>query len=176
MPFVDRRPLLSRCMMLYNRVKVIVCFAALFFLGTVIALYCVHKSVSTSIRNAYALEWAGDMVIEYMDTNHGQWPKSWDNLREPYVELCKYAVPPCSFDELQATVRVDWNADLDELVRTVPAADVTSLSVVYIEGSTSHWPGADPNQMILDYIKGTKTGRMQYWHNRRGEEKVGKKR
>jgi hypothetical protein len=37
------------------------------------------------VDDAYALWGAAEMVVEYLDTHDGRWPKGWDDLR-PYFD------------------------------------------------------------------------------------------
>ncbi len=117
--------------------------------------YFVHRT-NEAVKNAYAVWWVADMVIEYMKANDGRWPKSWDDLRQPYEICTNRSGRPWTFDELESRAAVDWNADPAELVRSTldlrnaePAFRVIWLR----DGSESHWQTREPNRMVLEYLQ-----------------------
>ena len=112
----------------------------------------VYRTVYVVVPDAYAQWWVADMVIEHMERNDGAWPKSWDDLREPYTICAGRSGPSWSFDELRERVEVDFNTDPDQLIAAASDAS-PPFRVIYLRsGGQHHWEGREPNQMILSYL------------------------
>jgi hypothetical protein len=123
------------------------------------AVYLVSRS-DAAVRNAYAAWWVADMVIEYLETHGGAWPRGWDDLQEPYEECVRRSGRPWSFEDLRGRVEVDWGADPARLA--VASGDATGppFRVIWLRGGgQAHWEGHEPNRMVLDYLRGRTPGR-----------------
>ena len=119
------------------------------------------------IPYAYAKWDTANLLIEYMETHDGKWPRGWQDLQECYIRL---TADGRSFDdrsmrsgqslaELQAHVGIDWNADPTQLLTATPDRDEPFRVVWALNGSTTVWSGAEPNEMILCYLRETATTR-----------------
>jgi len=109
--------------------------------------------VKNTIRGSYAVWWVADMCIEHMEVNDGQWPRSWDDLRDDYQTCVARSGQPWSFEELSSQVEVDWHANPIELL---PIVDDSSLDLKLIwlrNGSDAHWSGQEPNTKVVEYLK-----------------------
>ncbi len=110
------------------------------------------NAIRAHFNNAYSVWWVADMVIEHMDANNGDWPKSWDELRDDHQSCIAQRGGPSTFEELQSRVSIDWDADPDEL-RTQHADGTATFTVIKLkDGTADHISGEEPNQKILDYL------------------------
>ena len=115
-----------------------------------IAFYAIN--VNHSVRNSYAAWWVANMVVEHMQANHGRWPNNWDDLRDDYQTCVKRSGRPWQFDELKRRVKIDWNANPDDLIRKHADSEVEFRVIWLADGTRSHWAGREPNQIVLDYF------------------------
>jgi hypothetical protein len=114
----------------------------------------VVKPAAEGIRNAYAVWWGSDMVIEHMETNGGAWPTCWDDLRDDYQTCVDTAGQPWTFEELRGRLVIDWSADPAELAKAHEKPDGPPFRAIWLQnGPSTHWSGREPNQMILDYLR-----------------------
>jgi hypothetical protein len=118
-------------------------------------------------RQAYAVWWTADLVIAYMESHDGAWPRNWEDLRalaEPTPEVNQTAEadgrvivefrPNAGIEELQNLVEIDWGADPDELLKAPRNEAGPPFRVIYLRnGRSTHYEGREPNQMILDYLE-----------------------
>ncbi|MSR57560.1 MAG: hypothetical protein EXS05_07800 [Planctomycetaceae bacterium] len=99
--------------------------------------------------------WVAEMVIEHLRLHNGAWPRQWTDLREPFDRCVERSGRSWSFDDLRSRVDVDWEADPKLLARQVDANGQATFRVVYLrEGRLDQAVNAEPNQMILDYLRG----------------------
>jgi hypothetical protein len=109
------------------------------------------------VRNAYAVWWAADMVVEHLKANDGAWPQDWDDLQDDYQTCVKRSGQPWSFDELQSRVVVDWHADPKQLASLANSNTVPPFRVIWLaDGTDNYWESNEPNQIIADYLKSSK--------------------
>jgi hypothetical protein len=111
------------------------------------------SALNEGIRNSYAEWWVADMVIEYLQANHDAWPRGWSDLRQPYENCVKRSGRPWTFEELQARVDVDWQADPKQLAAAAERQDTTFRVIWPRDGTDSSWELHKPNQMIYDYFR-----------------------
>ena len=131
---------------------VVVLFAALGY-----GIYAVHHYVTEVVPNAYAVEWVASMVIQHLKTHDNRWPRSWEDLHEPYETMAAPQNYPWSIDELQRRVAVDWSADAEALKTAKVRDGEAPFRVIWlIDGSESYWQGGDPNQRVFEYLTGRK--------------------
>lgn len=118
-------------------------------------------------RNAYAVWWTADLVIEHMEKNGGSWPRSWDELRATSDHAYKGTVstnrdgtmiaefrPRESIDELKRRVEINWSADPKELVKAEFKGTALPFRVIWLRnGRSTHYAGKEPNDMVLQYLK-----------------------
>ena len=113
---------------------------------------------ATQIPEAYAAWDAATLVIEYMDTHDGAWPRSWDELLTAAKTLPKddRRIRGTPIDQLSTRVRIDWDADPRKLAEAIPDPDALPFRVITrADGSDfpTLWSGAEPNTLILEYLK-----------------------
>lgn len=112
------------------------------------------QSVEKQIRNIYAAEWAGSLVVDYLSQNGDRWPTSWSDLQPVYEQQADRVGRPWSFEELQQRVDIDWMVDADELRRA--ALDERRPTVIVIrrkDGGTDHFQNWEPNAMVRAYFR-----------------------
>ena len=118
-------------------------------------------------RNAYAVWWTADLVIEHMEKHGGSWPRSWDELRVTSEQAYKGTAstnrdgtwiaefrPRDSIDELERRVEIEWKADTKKLAETDFKGKGPPFRVIWLRnGKTTHYSGKEPNDMVLEYLK-----------------------
>jgi hypothetical protein len=122
--------------------------------ASVLAL-CVSAviGVSNTIHNAYSAWWVADMVVEHMDANDNKWPKGWDDLLDDYRTcVANTGAQPWEFEELKKRVEIDWNANPHDLVSQQSNGKPKFVAIWLKGGFSSNWAGAEPNQIVLDYL------------------------
>ena len=135
----------------------------LFVLVTVAAfgawLVALFRDVSVGVTDAYAVEWVSGIVIDFMEANQGRWPTCSDDLRAPYQAATRQYTCPCSFEELQARVQVDWDADPSELVTANTDGQSPPFKVIWLSAGRDDHVVLEPNQRVRDYLnrKATET-------------------
>ena len=118
-------------------------------LGASYAAHSIHRMVATTVPNAYAMEWVGSMVVEYLDQNDGRWPRSWDDLHPIYEQHVAAVGQPWTFEDMKSRVRVRWDVDVD-WIRQLPAPP--DDLIVLRDGGDEHWSGHEPNTMVHAYL------------------------
>lgn len=122
-----------------------------------IGAYSLYRT-SEGIRNAYAVWWVADMVIEHMEANSGEWPAGWDDLRDDYQTCIESSGQPWSFEELSRRVVVDWDTDPQQLLRNAAESETATFHVIRLsDGSSAHWKTLEPNQLILEHLRSQKS-------------------
>jgi hypothetical protein len=130
-----------------------------------VAAYCaysVHRYVTETVPNAYAAEWVGGIVVDHLRQNGDRWPRSWDDLRPVYEQHASQSGQPWSFEELQSRVVIRWDVDVERLRREGNPDGNRHYPVISLrDGSTTHWVGFEPNEMVYRYLieqEGSKDG------------------
>lgn len=114
--------------------------------------------IRSTIHNSYAVWWVADMVVEHMEANSGEWPANWSDLRDDYETCVSRSGRPWRFEELRSRVEVDWSADPQSLLADSAGSDTASFRVIWLrDGTESHWAHAEPNQIILEYLRSRTT-------------------
>ncbi len=128
-------------------------------LGGAVAVYYGYRAIKAT-QDAYAVEWVAGMVIEYMETHDGAWPRNWEDLRTPYETCAQRAGGPWSFEKLRDRVDVDWGADPAQLATAPDIGAEPPFKVIWLRsGRQTHWESQEPNRMILDYLRSRKPAR-----------------
>jgi hypothetical protein len=136
-------------------------------LGAVYGGVAFVREVRGRPKEAYALWWTADLVIDYMDCHDGAWPKSWDDLRdnaerardvtqstEPGGSVNVEFRPKPNIEELERLVEIDWDANPDELLKASRRGVEPPFRAIYLRnGRSTHYQGREPNQMILEYLE-----------------------
>src|SRR4051794_15230597 len=101
----------------------------------------------------YAAWTVGDLLVEYMDTHDGKWPRNWEDLQAARESrLQKGGNVHTGFEKLRSMVKIDWNVDPDVLATAIATGDKFTVKVVtQLDGSRleANWgPDTEPNQKI----------------------------
>lgn len=112
----------------------------------------------TQIPEAYAAWDSATLVIEYMDTHDGAWPRSWNELLTAAKTLPKgdRHIRGTPIDQFSTLVRIDWGADPGKLAEATPAPNALPFRVITrADGSDfpTLWTGAEPNILVWEYLK-----------------------
>jgi hypothetical protein len=157
------------------RRRLIVCLVGLVSAVAVYLAVVFVQAVLDVPRQAYAVWWTADLVIEYMERHDGAWPRSWEDLRtlaETAPEVTESTDrngstviefrPHASIEELQRRVEVDWGADPDTLLKAPRKESGPPFRVIYLRnGKSTHYEGREPNQMILEYLESRRRGKAK---------------
>jgi hypothetical protein len=92
------------------------------------------------------------MVIAYMEAHDGEWPRSWDDLR-PQFDAGNGNVPGRTFREFQSRIRIDFDADPDQLYRKSVESPRASFRVIWPKWELFVRVGDDPNQRLCNYFR-----------------------
>ena len=133
------------------------CLVALIVLAVGIGWfgYRIYK-FGESIEDAYMMWWASNMVTGYMGKHQDQWPRGWEDLREPFEVCCKeVGARPWPFDKIKDRIEIDWNADPAVLRKAeMPPDPQKPFIVIWSKrGNTATWSGAEPNRLVLEYLQ-----------------------
>ncbi|HEX2476243.1 MAG TPA: hypothetical protein VHK01_15940 [Lacipirellulaceae bacterium] len=132
----------------YRNVAVLVVVAVL---GT--GAWCLYRTLD-GIRDAYAVWWVADMVVEHMIANQGAWPRDWDELRDDYQTCVARSGQPWSFEELRSRVIVDWSVDPKRLAAIASRGTRPPFRVIWLaNGRENYWERREPNQIIAEHLK-----------------------
>lgn len=120
--------------------------------------YQVYHLAYVLIPNSYAAWSTGDLIVEYIDTHEGKWPRSWDDLRIAEQSLERRGQPVYyDFQKLPQMIEVDWNANPVVLAKLQARSNEVPFEVVTkLDGSRvdARWgEDTEPNRKIYAYLK-----------------------
>lgn len=113
------------------------------------------------IPEAYAAWDSATLVIEYMDTHGGAWPRSWDDVFSaaktlPNGDRGLRGHDSGTVARIAGLVRIDWSADPRVLAHASPKSEVMPFRVI-TRGDGSDfptlWSGKEPNTLVWEYLK-----------------------
>lgn len=136
---------------------------SLFFVFTIVALLVVgatwfvrsiHYGFVEGPLDCYATMYAAGTVRTYLMRNNDRWPIGWEDLRPIFEERYRLGENAITFDELKQRLEIDFEADSAELSLYEFKADAPPFKVFRLRnGRSSYWQGAEPNTLILEYLK-----------------------
>jgi hypothetical protein len=120
--------------------------------------YQVYHLAYVLIPNSYAAWTTGDLIVEYIDTHEGKWPRGWDDLRVAKQSLERRSQPVYyAFQKLPQMIKVDWSADPTALAKLEARSNEVPFEVVTkLDGSKvdARWgEDTEPNRKIYVYLK-----------------------
>lgn len=118
-------------------------------------VYCIHRTATVTMPNAYAADWASEFVIEHLKSSGNRWPKGWHDLRDEFDRLNDVDSYPWSWQELQSLVVIDWQAEPAKLARALSTAEPPFRVIRLSDGSATHFDGSEPNRKVFDYLQTT---------------------
>jgi hypothetical protein len=131
------------------------------FLGVLIALLVLAVvsigasfmfSINSGIDDAYALWGAAEMVIDYMKTHEGSWPRDWNDLR-PQFNANNGRVGGWTFSRFEDRIAIDFNADPNQLCQESVESPRATFRVIWATHDSGVRIGDDPNQKLCDYFR-----------------------
>ncbi len=119
----------------------------------------VYRTVKVRQPEAHAMQSAGQLIVEHMRLHSGSWPRSWTDLRDT-CEVTGTRILSTNADaeiaELMRRVKIDWTADPEHLRHSSLQGDSATVAVVQLRSGARAWfIGAEPNELILDYLRKT---------------------
>jgi hypothetical protein len=117
------------------------------------------RNLQNTILDAYRVWDAARALEAYMDAHAGEWPRDWDELAR-FAERTGINSIGGTFATLRQHVMIDFQFDPATAAMEISEDDVEpNFKVVWLRnGSSVHWAGAEPNTLILDYLKSKKFG------------------
>ncbi len=107
---------------------------------------------SDPINDAYALLGASEMLISYMESHQGAWPRTWDELL-PQFKQNNGRVAGWSFERFQSRVAVDFDSDPEKLRQASLSSPVATFEVIRPKHLLAAQMGSGPNQVLCDYFR-----------------------
>ena len=132
--------------------NILITVLALLAAGIGFAIFAVRASL-IAVEDSYA-EWdAALAVISYMERNDGAWPTNWDAVRQGYLSATN--LHGLGWDNLYKRVDIDFIADPADLRKNaLLPQDEPPFKVIWLRNGKTHcWSGAEPNTMVLEYLK-----------------------
>ena len=111
-------------------------------------------------------QWATGLVVKYMETNDGAWPRSWDDLHATYKTLGGRLPGGETIESLEREVSIDFGFD-PIMASTAITEDASepNFRVIWLKnGSDAHYQGDEPNQRVFDFLKSRKFESRQLEH------------
>ena len=120
--------------------------------------YQVYHLAYVLIPNSYAAWTTGDLIVEYIDTHEGKWPRRWDDLRVAEQSLKRRGQNVYwDFEKLPQMIQVDWTANPVALAKLQARSNEVPFEVVTkLDGSKvdAVWgEDREPNRKIYVYLK-----------------------
>lgn len=113
-----------------------------------------YRGMTVRQRNAYAMQSAGQLIVEHLRLHSGAWPRCWAELRDTCATTSTRilgAEADAEIEELKRLVEVDWTTDTERLRRSPEPLVVVRLQ----NRRKDSFVGAEPNQMIWEYLRQT---------------------
>src|ERR1017187_6302866 len=102
--------------------RVLLAVAALALVTILFIGYSISHVVQVVIPHSYAAWETGDLMVAYLETHDGRWPRGWEDLREADAILRQRGRPLyCAFDRLPGIVKIDWSGDPEVLANRAVA-------------------------------------------------------
>ena len=111
----------------------------------VVALY-LYLASSNKTLECYATWDSGRLVIGYLFLKN-KWPQNWEDLSSVSDKIVFKG--PLSLAEIKSMIDVDFNEDILKLQQKVGTAKIIELK----NGHDSFWENANPNNLIMEYLK-----------------------
>lgn len=107
---------------------------------------------SYGIDDGYALWGAADMVIDYMESHDGRWPRGWDDL-EPRFNAGDGRVGGWSLDQFKRRIVIDFDVDPDRLHQQSLQSSATTFDVIRPRWDFHVRVGGSANERLHDYFR-----------------------
>ena len=119
--------------------------------------YSLYRVAYVRVPHSYAAWGTGDLLVEFMETHDGRWPREWKELSEARDSMLrKGRTVHGNFGQLPSMVKIDWDAKPAELAKLAVAQGETAVRVVTRpDGSRleANWgPDTEPNRKVARYL------------------------
>jgi hypothetical protein len=101
--------------------------------GALCAGAYVFAAWDDAIDDGYALLGATEMLVGYMESHDGRWPRGWSDLR-PEFEKTNGRVSGWSYEQFQSRIDIDFGADPAALRSASLASPDVTFEVVHAHG------------------------------------------
>jgi hypothetical protein len=119
------------------------------------AVFLFLRMIEQTVMDAYRVWGTGDMLVEYMEANDGQWPQNWDDIRQFMADHPRRYAGVAGFEDVHGHMDIDFTFDpwsvetSSEFEESKPAFRATWLR----NGKTTRYEGTGPNEIIFRYLK-----------------------
>jgi hypothetical protein len=104
-----------------------------------------YTDVEATVHDAYAGWGAAELVINYMETHEGAWPRRWEDLRGPAHG---------DVGSIRKLVEIDFGVNPAALPQAEAVDDNAPFRVIWLrDGRRVYWKGQEPNRMIWEYLR-----------------------
>ena len=119
--------------------------------------YSICHTVIVVIPHSYAAWTTGDLLVEYMNTHNGSWPRGWKDLENARDSLIRKGRNIYyDFNKLPAIVRIDWTAEPAALAKAALSDGESAIrAITQLDGSKleARWgPDTEPNRKVGRYL------------------------
>lgn len=133
-----------------SRKRIFLAIVVIAAIGCAVGGYLIDRTT----RNAYAVWWVADMVVEHLRANEQEWPRSWEDLQDDYETCVSRSGQPWTFEQLRSRVTVDFNADVEKLRASAKEDSEPDFRVIWLsDGRDDHLGRREPNTIIFDYLR-----------------------
>jgi hypothetical protein len=113
------------------------------------------RMIEQTVMDSYRVWGTGDMLVEYMKQNNGQWPKEWSDVQEFMANNSFQHAGMSSFAEVRRHIEIDFSFDPASVDTTIDFDESEpSFRAVWLRnGKTTRYEGTGPNEIIFRYLK-----------------------
>lgn len=114
-------------------------------------LVLLRRKVQYEIADNYAQWDTAGMIVRYLDTHDGEWPRNWDALKPWYEENARRVSWP--FERYKSRIFIDFNAEANELRAAALSNDRATFDVVHAKYKLTRFVEIAPNEIIYRYFR-----------------------
>jgi hypothetical protein len=120
------------------------------YAGCIVVYRAAQDIYQNRVPDSLAEEAVAGMVVEYMESHGGAWPRSWDDLKES----ARTCAEGWDFDFLRERVEIDFTVDLVEFAKNPPPEEDSPSQVLRLTSGKSHClSGVQPNRRVWNYLQ-----------------------
>jgi hypothetical protein len=108
------------------------------------------RQVSRQVAGDAVLAHAANMLVRYSARTHGQWPESWDDLKEDF-EPADANFGTASLDVMKQAVAIDFEADLSAL--PAPDAQTPPPRLLWLRNRPDSPEVQAANQRLIESLR-----------------------
>ncbi len=111
----------------------------------------IYKKVQNETANMYAAMRVGLVIVDYLDTHNGKWPKSWNDLRPFFATRFGNNFDDL-VDDIKDRVNVDWMPNLQHLQQRTPENPLVIVRC-YSGNQSGPTKATNANRIIAEYYQ-----------------------